>query len=97
MIHKHRNNDVYRRLYERYSRYFIEQFCAASREGHYRKHAFAFARIKLQDLIISEIVKNRKKTLYIVNVYQNIKKDQDVYEQAINCFHKYNDSNLGKE
>lgn len=94
VIHK---NDMYRRLYGKYSRFFIEQFCVARKEGYYRKHAFAIARIKLQDLIISEIVKNRRKTVYIVHVYQNIKQDQDVYEKAIDCFNKYNDKNLGKE
>jgi len=87
---------MYRRLYERYSRFFIEEFCAARKEGYYRKHAFAVARIKLQDLIISEIVKHRRKTVYIVHVYQNIKQDQDVYEKAIDCFKKYNELNLGK-
>lgn len=94
VIHK---NDMYRRLYDKYSRFFIEQFCAARKDGYYRKHAFAIARIKLQDLIISEIVKNRRKTVYIVHVYQNIKQDQDVYEKAIDCFNKYNAKNLGKE
>ena len=92
----HKQNDMYRRLYERYSRFFIEEFCAARKEGYYRKHAFAVARIKLQDLIISEIVKHRRKTVYIVHVYQNIKQDQDVYEKAIDCFKKYNEMNLGK-
>ena len=93
----HKQNDVYRRLYERYSRFFIQEFCAARKEGYYRKHAFAIARIKLQDMIISEIVKHRKKTVYIFTVYQNIKEDQDVYEKAINCFNKYNETILGKE
>jgi hypothetical protein len=90
-------NSIYTKLYDRYSRYFIQHFCAARKAGHNRKFAFSLARIKLQDLIINELPKNKKQSDLIISAYSQTKKDQQLYERAIDCYRKYENAELGKE
>lgn len=86
MIH---NTEFYRKLYDRLSRFYIQKFCEARKEGHARKYAFALARIKLQDVVINEIIKDFGNSIYYVKVYRNIKQDQGIYEKALVCFKKH--------
>jgi hypothetical protein len=94
MVH---NSLAFQKLYDRYSRYFIRHFCAARKEGHNRKHAFALARIKLQDLVIAELSKHKKRSDMIIRAYSNTKQDQQLYEKAIAYFKKYNSPEIGKD
>lgn len=93
MVHK---TLVYQKLYERYSRHFIQAFCSARKSGFNRKHSFALARIKLQDLIIDELVKKPKQTVMIVQAYNSTKRDQQLYDKAISYFKKYNETDVKK-
>ena len=90
------NKMLYKKYFDRYSRIFIENFCAAQKIESSRKHAFAIARIKLQDMIITEMATSRTKALVIATAYRNTVKDQQLYEKALTCFQKYKETNLGK-
>lgn len=94
MVHK---SSVCTKLYDRYSKYFIQHFCAARKEGHNRKHSFALARIKLQDMVILELTNHKRRSNLIVRAYQKTKQDQQLYEKAIACYTRYENKELGKE
>jgi hypothetical protein len=83
MIH---NKAMYKRYYDSYMNVFVEAYCKARDEGNTQESALIGAKIMLQNYVTTEMFNNKPKTQIILKVYNDIKKDQLLYEKAISHF-----------
>lgn len=75
------NKMAFRRLHRRYSNLYVDFFIELRRFGYKKSEAADAAKIKLQDIVITEMLE-KKQTKLIFQVYQALKDDHDFFDRA---------------
>lgn len=79
---------AYDRYYDKFTNAFIDYFCNARTSGFSQEEAFWTAKIKMQDILVAEIVKNKDRAQVLYRLYRDLKNDQQLFEKALKKFNR---------
>ena len=85
MIRIH-NKSTYNRLYNSYSKDFIDSFVQNKISGFSTAEALESGKMAVQVRVSLEITMNSPNKLTAIKVYNNIKKDSELIERAIKYY-----------
>lgn len=86
------NYSTYKKFYRLFFDAYIDYYCEIRRMGHNKTESNIIAKIKLQDLVITEMLKSKSRTRIVYNAYADIKNDQKLLEKAQKYFKSSADS-----
>jgi hypothetical protein len=80
------NYSTYKKFYKKFFDAYIDFYCELRQMQYRKQDANIIAKIKLQDMVISEMLLAKKRTRIIYNAYADIKNDTKLLEKAQNYF-----------